>query len=350
MTQTTVDAAVIERRFATLEQRVGDGLDKAIELIGETAAAYLDPDEGALKAVFDEFEKSLDERFDPDSKTSVLAEFGVVLQGGTAEMKKEVRQALDPADPETPLGRLNHDITTEMKELRQAVNEVRIQDAVERVQTEMLELTAIKGRMFEELAFEAVAGVASLFGDDDELVGDQTGNEANKCGDALVTLNPDATPGASGRIAVEMKDRKLTMRETHAELERAMKNRDANAGVIVFSRQEKAPTSMPLQVFGAKVVVVLDKDEMDDRALRLGIAAARCVVQRQLSSADGNTADIEAALALVEEGQRALVARSTVKRFLTQAQGRITDARDNVDCLVDTLDDILGQIAAKLGS
>ncbi len=350
MTQTTVDAAVVERRFGSLEQRIDDGLKKAVELIGETAAAYLDPETGALKAILDELEKNLDDAFDPDSKASVLAKFEGLLTGGTADIKKVVRDLVDPGNPESPLGRLKHDLTEEMKELRQIVNDLRTQVAVEQTEAEVLELTAIKGRRYEEVAFEAVAGVASLFGDEAEPVGDKNGTEANRCGDVLVTLNADATPGGTGRIVVEVKDRKLSMRETHVELERAMKNRDAKAGVIVFSRQEKAPIATPLQVFGSKAVVVLDKDELDERALRLGIAAARCVLQRQLNGAGGNAADVEAALALVEEGQRALVARSTVKRFLTTAQRQITSAGESVEELVDKLDDILRQIAGKLRS
>jgi len=122
-----------------------------------------------------------------------------------------------------------------------------------------------------------------------------------------------------------------------------MKNRDADAGVIVFSRQEKAPTSAPLQPFGSKFVVVLDKDDLDERALRLGIAAARCTVLRQLSGNRAEAVDVDGVLSLVDEGQRVLVARSTVRRFLTQAG-------NSVDELVDTLDDILRQIAARLRS
>ena len=79
MTQTTVDAAVVEQRFDTLEQHVDDGLKKAIELIGETAAVYLDPEKGALKAILDDLEKNLDDAFDPDSKASVLAKFEGLL-------------------------------------------------------------------------------------------------------------------------------------------------------------------------------------------------------------------------------------------------------------------------------
>jgi hypothetical protein len=288
MTQTTIDAAVVEKRF-------------------------------------EEFEKNLDE----------------LLAGGTADVKKAVRDLVDPGNPESPLGRLKHDLTTEMKELRQIVTDLKQQVAVDQAAAEMLELTAIKGRKFEELVFDTVASIASLFGDDAEPVGDHNGSDANKCGDAVVTLNPDATPGATGRIVIEVKDRRLTMRETHAELERAIKNRDARAGVIVFSRQHNAPTAVPLQMFGSKVVVVLDKDDPDEWALKLGIAAARCVVQRQLASSTRTGADIDAALECVEKGRRALLERANIRRCLTQAGNA-------VDQLVDALDDILHQIAMDL--
>lgn len=173
MTKTTIDAAVVEKRFGTLEQRVDEGLTKAVELIGETAAAYLDPEKGALKAILNELEKNLGDAFDPDSKASVIAKFEGLLTGGTADIKTVVRDLVDPGNPESPLGRLKNDLTQEMKELRHVVNDLRTQVAVERTEAEVLELTAIKGRKYEELAFEALAGMASLFGDEAEPVGDQ---------------------------------------------------------------------------------------------------------------------------------------------------------------------------------
>jgi hypothetical protein len=342
MTQTTVDAAVIENRFETLEQRVDEGVTKAVDLISEIAASYLDPKSGALKTIVDEFEQNFDAAFDPDSKSGVLAKFEGALTGGTAEIKNVVREVVDPGNPESPL----HDLTEGMKDVRQALSDLRTQVAVDQAKAEMLELTAIKGRKFEEVAAEAVCAAASLHGDAAEPVGDLDGSAANKCGDVLVTLSPDATAAATGCIVVEAKDKRLSLRETHAELDRAMKNRDAQAGVIVFSKQEKAPTVVPLQTFGSKVVVVLDKDELDERALRLGIAAARCFVQRQLTGADRKALDTEAVLALVEDGQRELVALTTVKGCLTRAEKQITAAGDWVDGL--RLDEILGQIAAKL--
>jgi hypothetical protein len=350
MTQTTVDAALVETRFGALEQRVDEGLTNAVEMIGKTAAAYLDPDKGALKAILDELERNLGDAFDPESKASVIAKFEGLLTAGTADIKKVVRDMVDPGNPESPLGRLRLEMTTEMKELRQVVNELRTQVTVDQTEAEMLELTAIKGRRYEEVAFEATAGFVSLYGDEAEGVGDTNGSDGNRCGDIVVTLNEADTPGTTARIAVEVKDRKLSMREAVAELERAMKNRDAKVGVMAFSGQAKAPISTPLRVFGSKVIVVFDKEDADDRALRLGLAAARCAVQRQLNGSAGKAADIEAALGLVEEGQRALASHSTIKRCHTTAQRQIASAANEVQGLVGLLDDILRQITAKLRS
>src|SRR5207249_10819031 len=107
--------------------------------------AYLDPEKGALKAILNELEKNLGDAFDPDSKASVLAKFEGLLTGGTADIKKVVRDLVDPGNPESPLGRLKHDLTEEMKVLSGIVNDLRTQVAVEQTEAEVLELTALKG-------------------------------------------------------------------------------------------------------------------------------------------------------------------------------------------------------------
>jgi hypothetical protein len=162
-----------------------------------------------------------------------------------------------------------------------------------------------------------------------------------------VTLNETDTPGRRAQYIVEVKDRKLSLRDALRELERAMRNRDATAGVIVFSSPEKAPIAVPLQLFGNKAIAVLDKDELDERPLRLALVSARCAVQRQLY-APGDGGDVEAALALVEEGQRALACHTVIKRCHSAAQNQISSAAGQVQTLVEQLDAILGQIAAKL--
>lgn len=347
LTGTSAETAVVETRFAALEQRVEQGLTRAVEVIARTAEQYLDPERGALKSMLVELERCLGHAFDPESKASVLAKFEGLLTGGTADMKKVVREMVDPGNPESPLGRLRIEVGGELKEVRSALDLLRTQVAVEQTEAEVLELTAIKGRKFEERVYEATTSFVSLYGDEVEAVGDAGGVGGNKCGDVSVTLNDADTPGKHGQYIVEVKDRKLTLREALRELERAMKNRGAKAGVLVFSSQDKAPVEVPLQLFGNKAIAVLEKDDGDERPLRLALVSARCAVQRELYAA-GEGGDVDAALALVEEGQRALACHSTIKRCHTAAQNQITSATGQVNALVGQLDEILGQIALKL--
>ena len=174
-----------------------------------------------------------------------------------------------------------------MKELRQTVEQLKTQVAVDQAGAEVLELTsAIKGRKFEETVFEATA-----------------------------------------------------MRE----LENAIANRAAKAGVLlVFSAQAKAPIGAPLRIFGNKAIVVLDKDEPDARGLQLALANARCVLQRQLNGA-GKTTELETILALVEDGQRQLACHAAIKRCHTAAQNQITSAARQVRTLIEGLDEILDE-------
>lgn len=345
--ETTADAAIVERRFGELEQRVELGVEKAVELIAATAAQYLDPERGALRLMLGELEQSLGDAFDPQSKASVLAKFEGLLTGGTADLKKVVRDLVDPGNPDSPLGRLRSEVGRDLKEVRQALEQLRTQVAVEQTEADVLDLTAIKGRRFEETVFEATAGFVSLYGDEADAVRDEAGSDGGRCGDILVTLNGSDTPGATARYVLEVKDRKLSLKESVRELERAMKNRDAKAGVLVFADPTKAPIATPLQLFGNKALVVLDKHDPDVRPLQLALAAARCAVQRQLNGV-GNGAELEAVVALVEEGQRALACHATIKRCHTTAQRQIASASGEVGALIAQLDDILKQVSGKL--
>jgi hypothetical protein len=348
MTQTTVDAAVVEARFVELEHRVEQGVEKAVGAIAATAEQYLDPEKGALKEMLDEVEKSFDEAFDPTSKASVLAKFEALLSGGTAEMKKVVRDMVDPGNPESPIGRLRLEMSKEVTAVRQAIEQLAAQLAVERAGAEVLELTAIKGRQFEEMVLEAAASFVTLYGDDAAAVGDVGGSGGRRSGDVLITLNARDTHGADACCVLEVKDRKLSLNEALRELERAMSNRNAGAGVIVFSSQERAPITVPLQVFGSKAIVVLDKHQPDPRALQLALINARCLTLRQLDIPT-DTTDMKAVLALIDEGKRKLANHAAIKRCHTAAQNQIASAAGQVEVLVDGLDQILAEIATRLG-
>jgi hypothetical protein len=56
------------------------------------------------------------------------------------------------------------------------------------------------------------------------------------------------------------------------ELDAAMRNRDATAGLMVFASQAACRISEPFQWFDHKALVVLDKEYLDVQAPRLGVS------------------------------------------------------------------------------
>src|SRR5439155_1026862 len=85
------------------------------------------------------------------------------------DLGKVVRDLVDPGNAESPLGRLGG----ELKQVRTALDGVTKQMAVEHAAShasaKVFELTAVKGRGFEEVVFEAVGEFAALYVDKQEM-------------------------------------------------------------------------------------------------------------------------------------------------------------------------------------
>lgn len=126
-----------------------------------------------------------------------------------------------------------------------------------------------------------------------------------------------------------------------------MANREARAGVIVFAAQEKAPTLAPCRAYGNKVVCVLEKADPDPHALQLALMTARLLTQRASSEPNGEL-DLEAALGLIEEGERALACHATIKRCHSTARNQIQSASEHVARLVERVEEILGELGQRL--
>ena len=74
-----------------------------------------------------------------------------------------------------------------------------------------------------------------------EPTGSALGVDGNKCGDHVVTLNVAETRGREVRIVFEDKARSVSIRAALSELERAMSNREAEVGVMVFASSDTSP-------------------------------------------------------------------------------------------------------------
>jgi len=331
----SVDATVVERQFEQLAGRFEQQVAEAVAQIGAVTTELLDGDDGALTTVLarhrDELEALLGHTFDPESRAGALALIERVVTEAVAEY-------LNADDEGSPLGRATH-------EIRRTVHE-RVNDVVRQVQSlqerlaanaaiaEALERSTQKGLRFEEVVHDRVAAIAAGHGDLAEHVGTEGGQDASRCGDEVVTLNPDDTGGEEVRFVLEVKHRRLGWRDTLAELDRAMANRGAAAGIAVFAHQEQAPTTVPFHCNASRAVVVLDPEGGDDGALRLAYMWARWVARRDRARPDDGF-DPERVRDLIDEVNRALQRVRTIRRHHTEAAKGIERARDELGALED---------------
>ena len=345
----SVDVDVIERSFSDLESRFEARVAGAVDEIARTSAELLDADGGALAGTLTSFHTELSQllgdTFDVDSKSSVLASIEQLVLG-------TMKGLITPEVADSPIGRLKAELVdTVQREVGEIAEEVRrvtdhlgILDATE----EVYEQTTAKGFDYEDLVDECVATLAAGYGDLAEVTAKQSGSRASHVGDEVVTLNRDDTHGVEARFVLEMKNRALNMRKTMAELDEALGNRDALAAIAVFRSQEQAPTAVPFAHFDDKAVVVLDPDDEDESALRLGYMWARWTVRKSLAVSEEADVDLERVRCLLDDAARALERHTAVKRFHTQAKKSIDQAAEQVCDLVGEVHESLEALDAEL--
>ena len=205
-----------------------------------------------------------------------------------------------------------------------------------------------KGRTFEEQVAEALDAIAVAQGDDAEAVGDLKGS-AGRTGDVVVGIEGCTGP-ARGRVVFEAKDRRLSKPRALEELDKAMRDRDADFAVLVVPSDDEVPAKLqPLREYnGDKLVVTLDPDEGSTLALELGYRLARARVLMARGSAEG----IDAA-AVRDTVQRALHAMDEVRRIKSTLTGAVTSiekGKELVDAMAGRVRAHLDEVDALVGA
>jgi hypothetical protein len=281
----------------------------------------------------------------------VIGKIEAVLNSAREAQVDAFKKVIDPTDEASPLGRYNAQLTKVVKDevssLRTAVNEVSEKIAVRSAEAELLEKTTIKGASFEELVHGVVSGLAAAHGDIAEETGGKSGATGGKVGDEVVTINTEDTRGAAARYTLECKDRKRGLDGILDELDEALKNREACAAIAVFSCEAYSPCATPFAYFGNRAIVVLDKNEPDDRALRLALMWARWVTRRQLAEAS-ETVDVDQIERIVGDASRALDRVATIRRCHSSARNKIDEAGKQVTDLAGDVENALERVREEL--
>jgi hypothetical protein len=350
------EADVIERRLGEMTEAVQQAVEQALTQVSQTAEELFDADAGTVPATVASFKEELgdllDATFDPDSKASAVSAMEDTVRVGVQKLLdahlKQLRRAMDPDADDSPLARVVRAVKDHAAEVRKDLRELSEGLAASRATTEAMRRSAVKGNDYESVLFDEVSGIAAAQGDAAERVGRVGGALGTQKGDIVVTLDPEETRGLDACYAVEAKDKKLGLRATLDELDKAMTNRQAVAGIAVFASSDQAPTRVPFQPHGDKAIVVFDGEEPDPRALRLACLWARWVVKRSLYDVT-EAVDVERLESLIEKMRRALGRATTMRRANSTVKKASLELGTHLDEMLDELEAALDAMCSELG-
>lgn len=329
---------------------------------------------GTLEAGSAEIAKHIAENFDTDRADSVQGEIKQMLVTAIQHQQQELQKLLTTEDPSNPLvavqirsaklmleaeerhrkeltdlresnSKENRALHAQVRELTERVSvQLERNEGDQRV-AEAEDAGTRKGFTFEENVFEAVSEIAAARGDCATHTGAEGAEGGGKKGDVLVELGAADGP-ALGRIAFEVKDKKLSKNVAWQELNEAMAARAASYGVLVVAGEERIPAGREQlrEYEGNKLIVAVDREEPDSLALSVAyrLAAARVSMARDREL----TVDAAEVRAVAEEAMSCLRQAQAIKSTLTGIQTSSEKAKTGLNEMVEAVGSKLERIDA----
>lgn len=225
--QTAVQDAAqkIQEQKEGLEALIGESFD------AESKESHL----GKLIERINAFETDIQNRFDPNIKSSITAKLGDQLASFISDsgtLGKILDERFSVTNPASPLMKFK-------EEIRKDINDLRVEIASQRSAVEAKEQAVqnspAKGYVFEDAVFDALQTIAKPFGDIATDVSKMVGDAKRKAGD----FTYDVT-SLNKRIVVEARNKALTsIPNAIKDLEDGMQNRAAEFGIYVVESEDQ---------------------------------------------------------------------------------------------------------------
>ncbi len=214
---------------------------------------------------------------------------------------------------------------------------------------EALERSVHKGRPFEEIIQTELEAIHGPLGDEVRCVRSDYGllpktSKGAKAGDYIVAINPEHTRGREICYVIEAKTGQLRAAEAKRELETAIKNRGAAAGVLVFDGLADAPLGgrsyMPHG--DGRFTAVLDLEDGIPLAFEVACREARLAAiasvhaEGQLNSS-WLQSQCNRLCEVVEEASAILRSVSGIERGAGEIRARYTQMRKQALALIDEI-------------
>lgn len=377
-----LDANIVEQKFKELERNLDDyARDFTNELQGkieqyfkaETGSVprHLDSlvgHEGTLSKTLEEYfglehgrvsqavrdqigpQSDFGKLVDPDNSGGLLQRIQDIVDRKLQESTSSVLQQFSLDSTDSAISKLRREMNDQVEAVKrenaQFFAELRTHFGIQQARAEEASKGTQKGRDFEALVYDSIAGLGRSLGD---LTENLTGTPGNiprcKTGDYVSSLAADS--GASGkRLVIEAKNELgWSLREAIDELARAKENRDAGVGLMIFSDPCCPPEVGKFRIVERDVFVGLNPDSIggDDPNFYLEsayrIARALVVTERtQQLTSKVDVGRISVALTAIE---------ATCERF-AEIHKKAASVKQSATAIEDLADQMRPEIEHRL--
>lgn len=280
---------------AALEGRVATVLEAQRERILRQFS--LDDDASALSRLVQQIKGNNAEvvrEFSLDHEDSALSR----LMRGVQDAQTQISREFSLDEEDSALARMKKQMLDVLEQHRTERKnfEVEVRTALKEMQARKEE-RAKSTRHGAEFEASVAAQVRELCRPLNDVVHD-TGNtpgriKNSKVGDCVVEFGPEHVASGAKVVLEAKQDRSYDLKKALAEIEVARNNREAQAGIFVFSSKTAPAGTEPMRAYGTDLVVVWDAEDPEtDIVLDAALFAARSIAAAIFASRSGDQADI----------------------------------------------------------
>ena len=303
---TSMDVDVVRKEFEAMLRQAEAINERVTSQVDEVLRKNFADGDGRLPRTLESFlgdrgqlRTFTRELFDEDRRDSAIGRLRLLLGSYFDGDASRLAQLLDPTRLGSPLHQFRSEVSDGFEKIGERLTAI---EAAASARAAERARSSAKGADFEDLVESLVA---ESFRGTDHLV-ERTADAAgdmmrSKKGDFVITLDPDTVRGATLRLVVECKDRKVSGRAMRDELAEARRNRDAAVGLVIFTPAH-APTGIaPFDVRMGDVYCVIDPQNPDPAVLDAALRLARLLAMASLrdTGSEVDTSAVHAALVRV---------------------------------------------------
>ena len=244
---------------------------------------------------------------------------------------------MDPHEEDSPISKLRKSIDEKFTELYKSLG-------IEEGKEKEKEKGTRKGREFEEVVWDYITDITSVFGDIPDKTGDIPGIANSKKGDITVTINPEETHDIERNIVLEVKNKSVQFGGKGCitnELEEAKENRKADVCLLVINeKHEPSETGAFSRWDPETFVCTIPEDGDRPIALEVAYRAARVKTLSSISGKDIGFDQKEVDRLLVELKDKINLKRSVYSN-LTSAEKSLDNVKENFDLMVKEINDVV---------